>query len=86
MGQENQNSSAGSDENLSAKGLQIKYPELGNVRFFNTEAEHSHVVRLQNEKMEEVTEWLEKYHGGIDFDLVGLIQVQPRTPNGDFYG
>jgi hypothetical protein len=68
MGRENQNSSAGSDQNLPTKGLQIKYSELENVRFFNTEAEHSHVVRLQNEKMEEVTEWLEKYPDGINFD------------------
>lgn len=57
----------GDPQVVSTSALSKLLPTIVLEIFSSLLAAHTHVVQLQNEKMKEVTKWLEKFPGGIDF-------------------
>jgi hypothetical protein len=68
MTPQNPKSPSGSDQNLKTRGPQLVYETPENIRFINFQTEHDFNAKAQLENLDEVSAWLKKYPGGIDFD------------------
>ncbi|USN47516.1 MAG: hypothetical protein H6626_15290 [Pseudobdellovibrionaceae bacterium] len=59
---------SGSRKNLLNIGPQLKYEELTGVSFINPSIGHNLVVKVQNQNLDKVEQWLSSYTDGIRFE------------------